>query len=139
MIYRASQFVACLALVSVVGCSSGNYPQAEQAANEMVALMEEMVSALESVKSPADADQAAARIDAVTAKFQALVNNVKDLKITKSENDKLEAIIATKTATLESRMEAAAVSAGMKSEGASSIIDALQRFQVAASQMQFAG
>lgn len=133
---RALYCLCAVTVVSVVGCGT-NDKEAERITNDLIAQANELVSALESVQDKATAQAAAARIDAVCDKLQKLADEAKDVRVTQSKSDELEAKIQAEMGTLETRVTAAAMSAGMKCEQDEAFIASLQRLEKVAMNIQF--
>ncbi len=130
MLYRGTLAMLGILTLAIAGCGSGNFEKAQQANNQIIASMEELVSALEGVNSPDDANAAAARIDQVTNRLRQLFTEMKDVKVTQSEMDRLKKEMNEKTATLQPRLMAAALKASANSGDNSAVIgQALGRFE----------
>lgn len=134
---RATLCLLCAVFaLSAAGCGT-NDKEAERITNELIATANELVAALESVQDKQTAQAAAVRINAVCDRLQKLADEAKDVRVTQAKSDELEAKVQTEMATLEGRVTAAAMSAGLKCEQDEAFVASLQRLESVAMNIQF--
>jgi hypothetical protein len=119
-------FVCAWVLINLAGCSS-NYAKAEEATKEMLGALNDIIDALESVKNKETAKAAAPKIEAAVDRMQAAKNKADTIKGTQADKEKLEKEYLPKLAEAQTRMQKAALSAGLKCEQEPTFMKAIEK------------
>ena len=134
--FRAA-FATVLVCSTLAGCGKSAYQQNREVGDEMVSIFNEYADALESVKDEETAKAAAVKINAANDRLEKLVARKDKIpKVSKADKEKLDKEYKPKFAEAAGRLQKVAFSAGLKSKGEKSFLEALQRMQSIASRVK---
>jgi hypothetical protein len=121
-------FLCGIGLASIPGCS-GAYAKAEEATKEMIGVMDDISTALESVKDKASAKAAAPKISAGVDRMRDVTKRLEAIKGTKADEEKLNKEWLPKVKKAAERMQTAGLTAGLKSEGEPTFLEAVEKMK----------
>jgi hypothetical protein len=119
-------------LVLVGGLSGcGGSGGAESTFKEMISAINEMAQVYESIKDEASADAALPRLQKAAARYRESANKMKAIKVTKSEDDRLEKQFKPELDKARTKLQQAIMNAALKApKKAQEIIAALAKVQI---------